>query len=93
MKQEYMNSPITSGDFQQQAAERRDLLTDLADRREVLDYLITTFKGRHYELACILEHGFAAVDYENLKHFLGDDTEQTQSEMNADANASMDRQR
>ena len=79
--------------FIEQASARRELLETLAYRGEVLDYLITTFKGRHYELACILEHGFADVDYENLKDFLGDDAEQTQTEMNADANASMDRQR
>ena len=84
---------VTYGGIEIAYSEDRDLLTDLADRREVLDYLITTFKGRHYELACILEHGFAAVDYENLKHFLGDDTEQTQSEMDADENSYMDRQR
>ena len=73
--------------------QKRQLLGTLARRGEVLEYLIMHFKGNHFELACILEHGFDKTDYENLRDYLGDDSEQTQSEMDKEAGDWLDRQR
>ena len=73
--------------------QKRQLLETLAHRGEVLDYLIKHFKGNNFELAAILEHGFDKTDYDNLQEYLGDEGEQTQSEMDKEAGASLDRQR
>lgn len=79
-------------------AERKDLLERLAERDEVFEYLIKTFKHDEYALVHILRCGMDTsagkfTDYANLKDWLGDDSEQSQAEMDADENSYMDRQR
>lgn len=73
-------------------AEKRELLERLAKRGEILDYFITTFKHRNLEIACILQNGFLDVDYENLTAYFADG-EQSQSEINQEEGAWLDRQR
>jgi hypothetical protein len=73
-------------------AEKSDLLDRLARNGELLDYFITTFKGRNFDIACILENGFTDGDYENLKEYFAD-REPSQSEMNNEEGAWLDRSR
>ena len=74
--------------------KRQERLELMAKEGRLLDYLITTFRHRDNELACILMTGFDNVDHDNLKDYLdAEEGQQTQSEIDKEEGAWLDRQR
>jgi len=78
----------------QQRNERQGRLERMACEGRLMEYFRETFKHREYGLACVLMNGFDNVDHENLKDYLdAEEGQQTQSEMNKEEGAWLDRQR